>query len=68
MKYIFYLLAALLVLTSCGEDPATTMPMSYVPTGIMVLAYIGMITCILLVFLLILFFGGIVEYFTEDKD
>lgn len=56
------------MLTSCGGDPITIMPMSQVPTGIMVLAHIGMVTCILIALLLILFLGGIMEYFKEERD
>lgn len=66
MKKYLFPLAALMALTSC-DDPVATMPMSQVPTGILVLAFIGMVTCILLVFLLILFMGGLIEYLTEDR-
>jgi len=67
-KYYLMLLAALLLLTSCGQDPATApMPMSYMPIGVQILAYIGFATVVLLVIGFFVVFGGILEYL-RDRD
>lgn len=60
MKQTFILLLAAWLLTSCGNDPGT-MPVSQVPIGIEILAFIGLVTVIVLLIGFILFFGGIVE-------
>jgi len=45
-----------------------SMPMSYVPIGVQILAYIGFATVALLVIGFIVVFGGILEYFRDDKE
>jgi len=67
-KYYLFLFFALLLLTSCEQEPGmVSMPMSYVPIGVQILAYIGFATVVLLVIGFIVVFGGIWEYF-RDRD
>jgi len=68
-KYYVCLVAALWLLTSCGQEPevTATMPMSRVPWGIEILALIGLVTVIVLLIGFILFFGGIIEYFRNEE-
>jgi len=67
-KYYFFLIAALLFLTSCAQEPGmVSMPMSYIPIGVQILAYIGFATVVLLAIGFIVVFGGILEYF-RDRD
>jgi len=68
-KYYFFLIAALLFLTSCEQEPGMqSMPMSYVPIGVQILAYIGFATVVLLAIGFIVVFGGILEYFRDRDD
>jgi len=59
-KYIFAL-AALLLLTSCAPD-TPPMPLSYVPIGVLILAFIGLVTVIFLAVCFVLLICGLSEW------
>jgi len=50
----------LLTLTSCACE-VPSMPLSHVPTGILILAFIGLVTVVLLLFGIIIVMGGLME-------
>jgi len=63
-KYIFFLLVVLLTLTSCAQDPPP-MPLSYVPIGVLVLAFVGLVTVIFLAVCFVLLICGLSEWGRE---
>jgi len=63
MKYIIALVA-LLSLTSCAPD-TPPMPLSYVPIGVLILAFVGLVTVIFLAIGFVLLLGGLREWGRE---
>jgi len=63
-KYVFFLLLVLMSLTSCAPD-TPPMPLSYVPIGVLILAFVGLVTVIFLAVGLVLLLCGLTEWGRE---